>query len=919
MLNKINVLSGELFQNIIDNNQNNKEIWTIYLSENLEGNVQNHYYINNMILPDEDLENDINQIIKFIFFLIIKPNKKEFIINQFIQKIFKEKEQDNEIIKIKDYMKEKGEEFNINNNISEHICDNLDNYDLVTSFKNFNLKRDNALLLMAPSNDINIYDNILYSNCYLKMFMHNTQDKAKLLENNNANGEQQNKENPNNENKNNKGNENSKNKTNNKLGESEGTQPIQNLLLLNDIKYKEIVLDNSDISPQDYDFIKSNLKNSYVIVIKHAEFLGNIFTYLLKDINNYKAEEISSNFRLILIYSEGEVLQNKLIYENCRIISDNLKSEQEIDNNEYETVKKNILKNICKITNEIYTKLLNNNNIFMRLFLRKLIFHYLLVFGVLQKYHFRNIFSFSYYDFLCICKYTINFFENEIQNEDKYKDFINIENNSGYNYQSLFQVINNTFIFSKQINIEDNYKVNEFINHIFNQFDITSEEFYININVIQIKVSQLPVDNDIIFKDLYNTYNSIYSSKFENLMLINNSDEISNMQIKFGNHILEKMYNVINTNIINNKNTEERKWNFNMKKINQILLKMDENIPYDIPYLTKENAVELENQETINPTLFKKNKYGLYFNGLDEILFYELILFNKKLVKIHHEISNIINMIKGEYNYKKEFFDIFNELNNNCVPAILNIYNDISYLNIPLNINKYMKIINNRITLYKEWLREGNLKYYHLPIFTNIELFIYSLKMNFCRKYYGDNDYSKITPDRIMLKYIYTKFKTYEDLSSDENVMKNYKNLYKNEIIWMDGFILNNANISENGILILNKEQNKIKTKMNIIGVTYNVEQIFEKDNDESESVSLDDENEEDSEYKDKESEEQNIQKKNKIKVFIYGSNNQNLINKYYDNEAIGYIEFESDKNYEQDYIYENGIKITIEDLEDFN
>ena len=921
MLNKINVLSGELFQNIIDNIKNNKETWNIYLSENLEGNVQNHYYINNMILPDEDLENNINQIIKFIFFLIIKPNKKEFIINQFTQKIMMENEQVDEINKIKEYIKEKGEEFNINNNISEQIYDNLDNYDLVTAFKNFNLKKDNALLLMAPSNDINIYDNILYSNCYLKMFMHNTQDKsqAKLLENNNANGEQQNKDVQNNENKNNKANENNKNNTNNKLGESEGTQPIQNLLLLNDIKYKEIILDNSDISPQDYDFIKSNLKYSYVIIIKHAEFLGNIFTHLLKDINNYKAEEISSNFRLILIYSEGEVLQNKLIYEKCRIISDNLKSEHDINNIDNETVKKNILNNICKITNEIFTKLINNTNIFMRLFLRKLLFHYSLLFGVLQKYHFKNRFSFSYYDFLCICKYTINFFENEIQNEDKYKDFMNIENNSGYNYQSLLQVINNTFIFSKQVNIEDNYKVNEFINHIFNQFNISDEEFYLNINDIQIKVSQLPVNDDIIFKDLYNIFNSIYSSKFENLMLLNNSDEISNAQIKFGNGILENMYNVINTNIINNKHNEDRKWNFNMTKINQILLKMEENIPYDIPYLTKENAVELENQETINPALFKKNKYGLYFNGLDEILYYELILFNEKLVKIHYEISNIINMIKGELNYKNEFFDIFNELNKNCVPAILNIYNDISYLNIPLNINKYMKIINNRITFYKEWLREGHLKYYHLPIFTNIELFIYSLKMNFCRKYYGENDFSKITPDRIMLKFIYTKFRTYEDLSSNEKVMKNYKNLYKNEIIWVDGFILNNANISENGILIVNNEQNNIKNKLNIIGITYNVEQIMEKNDDESESVSLDEEEEQDSEYKDKESEELNIQKDNKIKVYIYGSNNQNLINKYYDNEAIGYIEFESDKNYEQDFIYENGIKITIEDLEDFN
>ena len=86
---------------------------------------------------------------------------------------------------------------------------------------------------------------------------------------------------------------------------------------------------------------------------------------------------------------------------------------------------------------------------------------------------------------------------------------------------------------------------------------------------------------------------------------MNDSIEISNMEIQFGNQILENMYNVLNTNIINNnKINEERKWNFNMSKINQLLLKMDENIPYDIPYLVKENAVELDKQEAIDPSLF---------------------------------------------------------------------------------------------------------------------------------------------------------------------------------------------------------------------------------------------------------------------------------------------------------------------------
>ena len=922
LINKINTSSGDLFQNLIDSIENNKEIWNTYLSENLEGNIENHYYINELVLPDKDLESNINQIIKLIFFLIVKQNKKEFIVNKFIHKIFKEIEKDSEINKIKQYIKEKGENDNFDNYISQQISDNLDNYDLITTFKNFNLKRDNSLLLMAPKNDLDIYDNFIYTNFYLKMFSHNNSEKSKskILEDIHANNEQDNnKENMNNGNKN-KANEKEKNTLENKSGENEGGQPTQGVLLSNDIKYKEIILDNNDLSPQDYDFIKSNMKYSCVIIIKHAEFLGNVFTNLLNDIETYKAEEVSSNFKLILIYSEGEVLQNKLIYEKCKIISDNFSSEQENDLTKNDTVKNLILNNVCKITKEIYSKLLNNTNIFMRLFLRKLIFHYLLLFGVLQKYLFNNPFSFSYYDFYCICKYIINFFDNEIQSEDKYKDFMNLENNSGYNYQSLIQVLNNTFIISRQINYEDKSKINKLINHIFNKFNPTDEEHYLNINDLQIKASQLPVNNDIFFKDIYKAFNSIFSSNFENILLVNDSIEISNMEIQFGNQILENIYNVLNTNIINNnKINEERKWNFNMSKINQLLLKMDENIPYDIPYLVKENAVELDNQEAIDPSLFKKNKYGIYNNGLDEILNYELVLFNKKLAKIHQDISNIKNIIKGEFNYKKEFFDIFNALNKSCVPSILNIYNDISYLNTPLNISKYMKIIKNRISLYKEWLRGGCLNCYHLPIFTNIQLFIYCLKMNFCRKYYGDNNYSKITPDRIMLKFIYTKFKTYEDLSSNEKSMKYYKNLYKNEIIWVDGLMLNNANINVFGTIIINNKQKNLKNKMNIVGITYNVEQFFENNNDESESVSLDEEDEENSEFKDKESEEQLFKKDYKIKVYIYGNDSQCLTNKYYDNEAIGFIEFETEKNYEQDFIFENDVRITIEDLEDFN
>ena len=928
LINKINSSCGDIFQEIINNIEENKEKWNIYLSEKLEGNVENHYYLNDLVLPDEDLEKETNQIAKFLFFLTLKPYKKEFIINLFIQNTFKETEKDDEI-----------NQFNKNSNnnqksieyMSKNLMENFDNYEITTAFKNFDLKRDNALVLIAPQNDINIYDSLLYNDCYLKMFTHSSSDKnqSKLLDtiSISSNAEQSNIPNlkaiPNNKANDNKNNNNKENTSLNiKTGENDGNQPVQVIPILNEIKYKEIILENGDITQQDYEFIKNNVKLGIVIIIKYAEYLGNHFSDLINIIDSLKVEEISHNFKLILICSEGEVFLNKLIYEKCRIISETKRLEkylQELPENKKESIKTNILKYICKLPKEIYTKLINTNNIYMRLFLRKLVFHYILLFGVLQNYPLNNPFCFSNKDFQDLCKFTINFVENEIQSEEKYKEFLNLENNPGLNYRALFQILNNTFIFSKQINQEDKIKVDKLVNFIIKPKTFMEPDFYLSIKDIQIRISQLPIENDIIFKDIYKLFDCFYSSKFDLFFFFDSKTE--NTQNEYGKEIINTLFNVLNTNINNSEIKKKQNFEFNMDRIHKILLKMEENIPYEIPYILKEGGIELQSGETINPSLFKKNKYGIYHNGLDEILYYELSLFNKKLVLVHKEISNITRMLKGELNYKKEFEEIFKYLNDNKVPSILNIYNNIKYLDVPLNINTYMKIIQNRISLYKEWLREGNLNYYHLPIFTNIELFLHSLKMNFCRKYYGDNDYSKITPDKIMLKFIYTKFKTFNDLTSNEKEFKHIKNIYKNEIIWVDGFILNNAFISEKGTINIDNKMQNIKYKMNLVGITYNVEQYFEEEISEDESNS-DDEDEEENEIKEKENDNLEEEKKiildKKIKVYIYGNEDQCLNNKYYQNEPIGYIEFESDEKFEQDLIYENNIKITIEDLEDF-
>ena len=63
-------------------------------------------------------------------------------------------------------------EENKQNNIlkSMKFTEKIEDYDLIKAFKNFSLKKDYALVLMAPKNNISLYDNILYNHCYLKMF-----------------------------------------------------------------------------------------------------------------------------------------------------------------------------------------------------------------------------------------------------------------------------------------------------------------------------------------------------------------------------------------------------------------------------------------------------------------------------------------------------------------------------------------------------------------------------------------------------------------------------------------------------------------------------------------------------------------------------------------------------------------------------
>ena len=936
IINKINMINAEMFSEIINSIENEKEIWNNYLNDEINHeNMNNNYYINNLILPDKNLENSLDPLIKIIFFSIIKPNKKEFLINVFLKNtIYNEETSDlNNNIDIpnneknnfefdsdddnynfetkKSYYKKVENKIDI---ISGNVKENLEILDITKAFKNFNLKKDYALILMSSRDNINLYDNILYNHCYLKMFnIIIDKNQQSGLNNKSSSNIPNTSENMNKNN--NKSEDNIKENKN-----EEGQQP-QGIQALNEVKYKEIILGNNDLSQQDFDFIKNSIKIGGVIVIKNANILGNQFNELLTDFNKIKNEDISQAFKLILICNNDEIIQNRLIYEKCNIINDDILYEEQ---NEYKeiTLKKNILNIISKIPLEIYSLLLNNVSTYMRLFLRKIIYHYILIFGILRTFKFNNPFFFSNKDFYSLCRYIITFIENELFSEEKYNDFMNIENISGYNYVSFINILNNLFIFSRQINKNDEYKINKLINYIFKQNNFMRDDYYLNLYNIKIETSKLPITRDLSINDIYNSFNNIYSHEYDNLLIYQSKIEKNEKQLKYANEIYENIINIIDKNAIKKDEPKNLMVKFDFKKIKKYLLKLEEKIPMEIPYIIQDNQIELENTQTINQSLFKKNKFGIYFNSLDESLYYEIKLLNEKIDNIHKEKTNIMNMITGKIYYNKEYYKILNYLNEDKIPPLLNVYNNINYLNINHNINIYMKIIDNRINNFKKWLKNGFLECYHLPIFTNIELFFHCLKMNFSRKYYGENDFSKVTPDMVILKFILTKYKTFDELASNENEMKHYQNLYKNEIIWVDGLVLNNAYLSKNNKDIFYNNVNKeVKNKMNVIGISYTIKKY--EDN-ESESNSENEDNEEENEslgYKNEENKDNimvNEDEEKKVKVYIYGNKDPYNYNKYYIQNPIEYISFGIEGNYEQRFIYEHDIKITIEDLDDF-
>ena len=832
ILNKINKINN-LFENIFNDIKNNSNLWEEYLSDeiNIINNSKVNYFYNNFEFPEEEIENNSNAFSKFIFFYILKPFKSEKLINYLIEHyLFNE----NEILN----------EYNISNKFKFNF---YKNNDIIKSFQNFDFKNNFAIIL--KHNNLNYYDKIIFNYCFLNLI---TQDNEK------PEGEKSDREKNNNNNINN----------NNLKEEKEN-------YLNNEIKFKEIQLINKDISKNDIDYIKSILKTGGVIYIKNLNIIKNSLDEIIEIYKNQNEKEISNNFKLIFVIKENELIMNQNIYKNTLIINNNFENENNLKNL--------IIQYVLQIPNIYYDFILNfSNNNSLKIYLRKLEFNYIILFSVLiyKKY------KFNFKDFLNLNNHIYKFIKN-FDSEEKINSFLNIENNIGFNYWNFIQFINNSYIKNKIYDKNSMIFINNLIDNFFILDKINNNEYYFVSEYIQFTISKEENNDDILnFEKFYNIFDFYSNEEYENLLLYN-QEQKNNIQINYIQNIMNNFIILLkgknNTNYLKNNLDDNLNNIQNNKLINSQFNIINNNLNIlrskfqdKIYYIFNTDNMNDEKNENINQFLFKVNKNNMYNNPLDESLLNEIKFYNNYLDLFQNEINKMINIITNKMNYNEKYKEIFIKLFNDEIPNNLNFINN---QHEKIKLKEFEILLSKRINFIKNWIKNGNILNYNLSYFTNKKLFFNFLKMKFCRKFYEDNFFSKITADMIKLNFIYTKYKNFDELEKDVEGKKNLLETNNNEIIFIDGMYIKNAYIDyENYIIDISENQKNKINKMNIVGVTYNLihyKIIKDEDSEEEESEENEEEKNENinNENNIEKEDNNNIKKEHEIKINIIDKN----------------------------------------------
>jgi hypothetical protein len=179
------------------------------------------------------------------------------------------------------------------------------------------------------------------------------------------------------------------------------------------------------------------------------------------------------------------------------------------------------------------------------------------------------------------------------------------------------------------------------------------------------------------------------------------------------------------------------------KKILNILTTLKHDFPEQINY----------SEGFANGALFKLNKEGAFANPLDEILLIEVDNLNNQLNEILLELTNLINVIKGEMRVIYPYNSMLIQLNQDFIPyewlRIIYLHKDNQKRN--LNINDWFEKLNEKVNFFNDWVTNGYPEIYKLNYFYHPKIFFEKLKLYFCRLENKINEKDCKTPDMVEL------------------------------------------------------------------------------------------------------------------------------------------------------------------------
>ena len=587
----------------------------------------------------------------------------------------------------------------------------------------------------------------------------------------------------------------------------------------NNINLNDSNISNENLikNNQNFDFNKNNLNN---------ETEKNLINFINYELNNYLSNKNNDN---------------------------NFKPSQTFINNFYDKINNFPKNNIINSINFIIDNIINNDSLNIELIDKSSAPAEYVIYDYLEN-------KFKYLDNICEFFYSINFFDNFKELEEKIYNYLekliitkNIRNTENQHY--------------KNYNINNNLKNKEELNLIKNFLDNFYEKMKFNLNL---KYKNIPFSKQLLYGKLENITNEfLYNFFKEFVYLIENENDPKN-EIKKENLLifmittinninddikeLYKKYNSFGNLIIKNnfwfnfiKNPNE---NFNENIFNKDI-NINDKTKDILLFIYLKIFDIIENNNNINFNLLKSYAndllyfYQLYFNKGNDSSFHKKEFFIKKKKIINklidfnkNEAFNLAKIYKDYFNLayiyfidKNNFYDeLINylkqpEMNNNDIKLILTI---ILKLEVE-NINKNNNILFDFFDRFNEF--DKNVYYIvckYPKILNYYFLYNNSKNLNFMDKNIKNNIFDN------QIRFINNKNKNLINISKIEKIQNlvgfsNFKKEYFYNLSIESNFVLLIQNLANKYHLNLNKNNNFYDCVYELINLIKNNQNIKEK------------------------------------------------------------------------------------------